>query len=193
MAEPVSETQRSILTTKIAGRVPVWVIALAGLVLAWLYAKWRATKQAAADAAGNGKADTADATGADSESEQVAPQFIIMNNLPQGAGAPPTPSTPVTTVEPSPVVTPPGTKPNPPTTTPTKPPATKPPAKKPPLKYVVKHGDTLAAIAKRYKTTAPKLFAYNTTSGVRPAATIKTLKERGPNLLYAGETILIPQ
>jgi LysM repeat protein len=191
----VSENQKSMITYKVGGKVPVWVIALGLLVLAWLYAKWRSDKASSSD---TGKADTADATGSDSESEQVAPQFIIENNMPASAGAPATPpSTPVTQPPvPPPVTTLPGTTPNPPVITPTKPttPA-KPtaPAKKPPIKYVVKHGDTLSAIAKKYKTTAAALFTYNTTAGVRPAATIKTLKARGPNLLYAGETILIPQ
>jgi LysM repeat protein len=190
----VTENQKNILTHKIAGKVPVWVAALGGLILAWLYAKWRSNKAAAADTAA--KADTASAT--DAQSEQVAPQFIIENNMPAGVGAPTTPSEPVTVPPaPPPVTTPPGTTPNPPVITPTKPvtpgkPAPKP-AKKPPVKYIVKHGDTLSAIAKKYKTTTAKLWTYNTTPGNRPAATIKTLKARGQNLLYAGETILIPQ
>ena len=58
--------------------------------------------------------------------------------------------------------------------------------------YTVVTGDNLTTIAKKYGTTAASLFAYNTTPGVRPAATIATLKQRGPNLIYAGEKILIP-
>jgi LysM repeat protein len=63
--------------------------------------------------------------------------------------------------------------------------------------YTVKHGDTLSGIAKKYGTTWQTLFNYNTRSKAqggagRPANTIKTLKERGPNLLYAGEKIYIP-
>lgn len=190
MAE-VTENQKNMITYKVGGKVPVWVIMIGLLVLAWLYAKWRAGK--ADTTASTTKADTADAT--DSESEQVAPQFIIENNMPAGVGAPTTPSAPVT-VPPAPpaVTTLPGTTPNPPVITPTKPvtpPKTSP--KKAPVKYVVKHGDTLSAIAKKYKTTTAKLWTYNTTPGNRPAATIKTLKARGQNLLYAGETILIPQ
>lgn len=192
MAE-VTENQKNMLTYKLGGKVPVWVAALGGLILAWLYAKWRAGK-ASSDT--TSKADTADATGTDSESEQVAPQFIIENNMPAGVGAPTTPSAPVTVPPaPPPVTTLPGTTPNPPVITPTKPvtPPKTSPAKKAPIKYVVKHGDTLSAIAKKYKTTVAALWTYNTTPGVRPAATIKTLKARGQNLLYAGETILIPQ
>lgn len=63
---------------------------------------------------------------------------------------------------------------------------------KPRSTYVVKHGDTLSGIAKKYGTSWQALFKYNTTSGVRPAETIATLKKRGPNLLYANEKILIP-
>lgn len=188
MAE-VASGEKNLLTSK-WGPAPVWVWALGGLVVAWLIAKWRDSKSSKSDQ--QQQADTADT----SESEQVAPQFIIENNMPS-VGAPTTPSAPVTTTPvPPPVVTPPNTSPNPPTTTPTKPskpPVKKPPAKKAPVKYTVKHGDTLSAIAKKYGTTWQQLWTYNTTAGNRPADTIKTLKSRGPNLLYAGETILIPQ
>lgn len=192
MAE-VTENQKNMITYKVGGKVPVWVIMIGLLILAWLYAKWRAGKASSSDTS---KTDTADAT--DSESEAVAPQFIIENNMPAGVGAPTTPSAPVTVPPvPPPVTTLPGTTPNPPVITPTKPvtpPKTSPkPAKKPPIKYIVKHGDTLGGIAKRYKTTTAKLWTYNTTPGNRSAATIKTLKARGEDLLYAGETILIPQ
>lgn len=192
MAE-VSENQKNMITYKVGGKVPVWVIMIGLLILAWLYAKWRSDK---ASSSSTSKADTADATGSDSESEQVAPQFIIENNMPAGVGAPTTPSAPVTVPPaPPPVTTLPGTTPNPPVITPTKPvtPPKTSPAKKAPVKYIVKHGDTLSAIAKKYKTTTAALWTYNTTPGNRPAATIKTLKARTPNLIYAGETILIPQ
>lgn len=192
MAE-VTENQKNIITYKVGGKVPVWVIMIGLLILAWLYAKWRSDK-----ASSSSKTDTADTTASDSESEAVAPQFIIENNMPAGVGAPTTPSAPVTVPPaPPPVTTLPGTTPNPPVITPTKPvtpgkPAPKP-AKKAPLEYVVKHGDTLGAIAKKYHTTTAALWTYNTTPGNRPAATIKKLRARGKDLLYAGETILIPQ
>lgn len=186
MAEPVPS--QALLMRK-WGPFQVWVYALAGLVAAWLIAKWRASQSA--KTSGAEQADTADIA----ESEQVAPQFIIENNMPAGVGAPTTPQVPVPTKPvPPPVITPPGTTPNPPTTTPPKPPPKKPtPAKKKPVTYKVKHGDTLSAIAKKYGTTWQQLWTYNTTSGNRSADAIKTLKQRGPNLLYAGETILIPQ
>jgi len=186
----VPTANKNLLTSK-WGPVPVWVWALGGLVVAWLVAKWRDSKSTKKDAQ---QADTADLQDT-SETEQVAPQFIIENNMPAGVGAPTTPSAPITTPPgPPPTTTLPGKLPNPPGTTPPKPPAKKPPAKKKePLKYTVKHGDTLSAIAKKYHTTWQSLWQYNTADGNRPANTIKTLKSRGPNLLYAGETILIPQ
>lgn len=67
-----------------------------------------------------------------------------------------------------------------------------PGAPKPRATYTVKHNDTLTSIARKYGTTADALFKYNTTPGVRPAATEATLKKRGKNLLYANEKILIP-
>jgi nucleoid-associated protein YgaU len=67
------------------------------------------------------------------------------------------------------------------------------PAKKAPAKYKVVAGDTLTSIAARHKTTAAALYTYNTTPGVRSAADIATIKRRGPDLIYPGETILIPQ
>lgn len=188
MAE-VARGEQSLLTSK-WGPLPVWLWGAIGLVVAWIIAKWRSSQ---ADKAAAQKADTADLADT-AESEQVAPQFIIENNMPAGAGAPTTPQAPITTLPaPVPVVTPPGKSPNPPVKTPPKPPAPGKPTKKPPKTYTVKHGDTLSAIAKRYGTTWQSLWTYNTTPGNRPADTIKTLKERGPSLLYAGEKILIPQ
>lgn len=204
MAE-VAAAENNLLTTK-WGPMPVWLYALIVLVLAWIYAKWKASKSTAAAAADT--TDTANLTTDDGQA--TAPQFIIENNMP----AQYQPSAPITTpaAPAAPVVTPPATTPNPPISTPSPPPVLKvpapvvkpispikkpvtpaAPAKKAPIAYKVVHGDTLSAIAAKYHTTAAKLFTYNTTPGVRPAATIATLKQRGPNLLFAGETIYIPQ
>lgn len=190
MAEAPPAPSRNFLTQK-WGPFPVWLYGAAGLIAAWLVAKWRSSQAQKNTQAQANTADLQDTA----ETQQVAPQFIIENNMPAGVGAPTTPSAPVTTPPgPPPVVTPPGKVPNPPTTTPPKkPPAKKPPAKKAPLEYKVKHNDTLSAIAKAHHTTWQELWTYNTTPGNRPANTIKTLKERGPNQIYAGETILIPQ
>lgn len=190
MAE-VAQGEHSLLTSK-WGPLPVWAWGAIGLVVAWLIAKWQSSRASKSD---KSQADTADLADT-SESEQVAPQFIIENNMPAGVGAPTTPQAPVPPPSTTPVVTPPGTSPGPPSlpwTHPKPKPKPKPPAKKPAKEYVVKHGDTLSAIAKRYGTTWQALWTYNTTAGNRPADTIKTLKSRGPNLLYAGEKILIPQ
>jgi LysM repeat protein len=65
-------------------------------------------------------------------------------------------------------------------------------APKPRATYTVKPNDTLTSIAKKYGTTATAIFKYNTTPGVRPAATEALLKKRGKNLIYANEKILIP-
>lgn len=79
---------------------------------------------------------------------------------------------------------------------PTKPPP-KPPAPKPkpsaPYQYRVKHNDTLSAIAARYHMSWEEVWAYNLKPGVRPAATQRVLKARGPHKLYAGQLILIPR
>lgn len=188
MAE-VAQSQRSLLTSK-WGPMPVWAWAGIGLVAAWLYAKWRSGQQSKTQAAQ--QADTADA-----EPTDVAPQFIIENNMP-GIGAPTTPQAPITTpAGPVPVTVPPGKSPSPPGVPVKKPP---PPRqvhpgknKKPPLAYKVKSGDKLSTIAERHHTTWQALWTYNTTPGNRPADTIKTLKDRGPDLIFPGETILIPQ
>ncbi|MEV8530081.1 LysM domain-containing protein [Streptomyces sp. NPDC052000] len=193
MAE-VASAEGNFLTSK-WGPVPVWVWAMAGLVIAWAFAKYRDLKSAAAAAQAPAAAPGATAS---SESQQVAPQFLIENNMPTDpisitapvtvAGVPSAPVPPATPAPP--VVTPPSTAPKPPVTS--KPPAPKP-TPKPPLEYKVHHGDTLSGIAAKYGTTWQKLFTFNTTPGVRPASTIAELKKRGPSLLYANETILIPQ
>lgn len=184
----VAAGERNLLTSK-WGPLPVWAWSGIGLVAAWLFAKWRDSRAPKKQDAGQ-DTGTADAA----QSEAVAPQFIIENNMPAmpaGVGAPTTPSAPVTLPAPvPPVVTPPGTGPHPPTPGPHKPTPTTP---KKPTAYKVKHGDTLSAIAKRNGTTWQALWEYNTTPGNRPASTIATLKKRGPNLLFAGETILIPE
>lgn len=63
---------------------------------------------------------------------------------------------------------------------------------KPAATYRVKSGDTLTSIAKKYGVSESNLWAYNITKGVRPAATIATLKARGQDLLFSNEEILIP-
>lgn len=201
----MAEGGAGVLTSKL-GPAPVWVWGGGSLLVLWIVAKYRDMKKAAA---GNDQPQTADATGDyAAEGQAVAPQFIIENNMPQDydpapsttPGPPSQPSKPVKTPQPPPVgVHPPGVTPHPPVTSKPAPPTSKP-TSKPPIQYKVKTGDNLSKIAAKYtnpktgkKFTADELFAYNTTPGVRPAATITTLKKRGKNLLYGGETILIPQ
>ncbi len=190
MAE-IEQGETNLLTTK-WGPLPVWAWAGIALALAYLYSKYKAsTSTASSTAASTGTGDDS------SETDAVAPQFVIENNMP-AASVGTTASTPVTTPAqptPPPVVTPPGKTPAPPTTT--KPPTTPPKKTTPAPKatdYTVKAGDTLTSIAAKYKVKggAEELYTYNTTPGVRDASAIATIKKRGPNLLEVGEEILIP-
>lgn len=196
----VQTAQGNLLTSK-WGPLPVWGWSLIGLGVAWAYAKWKASKTK--DQSSTDTATAADTGLGTDQTQAVAPQFVIENNLPSESSpvtaptTPPVTSTPPGTGSQPPVVVPPNHGTPIPAPTPTGKPAgvtaTPIKAKKTPVTYKVVHGDTLSSIAARYHTTAAKLWAYNTTAGNRPAATIATLKKRGPNLLYAGETILIPQ
>jgi hypothetical protein len=178
----------SFLTSKKAG-LPVWIWGGIGLGGAYLYSRYRANQQAAATAAAS--------TTAAGQPAGTPPQFVIENNLP-AAPVPSAPVTPAATTPPA--VVPPGRSPSPPVVVRPVGPALPGPiqaagglgASRTPQQYVVHTGDNLTTIAQQYGTTAQALYAYNTTPGVRPAATIATLKARGPNLVYAGETILIP-
>lgn len=194
MAE-VEAAENGILQKKVA-KLPVWVWALIGLAGAWLFAKYRGNKQAA----------TTDTTGtASSESAATAPEFIIEESLPSvptGSPGGGTPSGPVKPPTGGPVTTPGGTGSRPPIG------GGKPPTQGPPIAagpggtpkpgkkwvpYTVHENDTLSSIAAAHHTTWQDIFTYNTTPGHRPANTIKTLKARGPNKLFAGEEILVPQ
>lgn len=57
--------------------------------------------------------------------------------------------------------------------------------------YTVKRGDTLSSIAKKYKTSWQTIWNFNLK--YRSPATIATLKARGPNLIFAGQTFWIPK
>lgn len=192
----VQTAQSNLLQSK-WGPLPVWGWALIALGLAWAYAKYRASKS---DQAAAGDTTASTGTAAD-ETQAVAPQFVIENNLPATPAGPttPPPSSPVTTPTTPPVTTtPPGTGSHPPVVSKPAPKpvsTTKTPAKKPPIQYKVVAGDSLSSIAAKYKVKGgwQELWTYNTTAGNRPAATIATLKKRGPNSLVRGETILIPQ
>lgn len=80
------------------------------------------------------------------------------------------------------------------------PPKSKPPAKvyRPPAgagpktrkRYTVKRGDTISSIAAKNGMTWQDIWDYNLKN--RSAGTVRTLKKRGPNLIYKGSTFYIP-
>lgn len=186
--------------TQKAGILPVWGWGAIGLGAAYGYSRYKANQAAAQ---GNGTTATTNAAG---ESTAAAPQFIIENQEP-GWGSVSVPVN-ITTPGPVPVTTPPGTGTGPPITSPPiqggNPPhgpggpvpvsgPTKP-AAKPPIAYKVQHGDNLSTIAAKYHTTATALFSYNTgASSPHSASARAQLLKQGPNLIYAGQTIYIPQ
>lgn len=195
--------------TRKAGVLPVWGWGAIGLGAAYAYSRYKANQAAAQ---GNGTTSTTDASG---ESTAAVPQFIIENQEPNSPSSISVPVT-VNTPAPVPVTTPPGTAPTPPTNqppaqgaAPPRGPAGPAPAQRPPVTtpakpaapaapryavYKVQHGDTLSGIAAKYHTTWQALWSFNTgSSSPRTASAKATLLKRGPNLLYAGEEIYIPQ
>lgn len=177
------------LLTKKLGPIPVWGY-MGGVLAAVLAWRLYSSKKTAATATDTSTTSASDATSASNIPEYIAQNYIT-NNIPAPVNST-TPTSPITTPTPPTLPAPP-VSPQPPG----KPVLPKPTpivvAKKPIAVKVVK-GDTLSSIAAKYKTTAAKLFAFNTSAASgRPASTIATLKKRGPNLLEVGETILVPQ
>lgn len=176
-----------------AGPLPVWVWALLGTLALSLFlirkkSKGADTSKSAADQTNSNLGSAA----------ELANMFEVAGLMPYQGGdvyinTTETNNPPPSKTKPTPLPwpIPPGHKPPKPPTGGGKPPTTSGPPK-PRATYVVKKGDTLSGIAKKYGTTATALFKYNTTKGVRPAETIATLKKRGPNLIYSNEKILIP-
>lgn len=183
----------NVFTRKL-GPAPMWLWMLGGLGAALAFTALRggkAKKEAPAEPQDTGGTQTASQT----------PPFIIQNYPgvgvpgPQGpagatgaTGATGPPATPPATP------TPPMQGGNPPSAgTPVSLPP-KPVTPKAPLEYRVKPGDTLSSIAAKYGTTWQAIWNYNIDPAHgRPASTIATLKQRGPNLLFSNELILIPQ
>lgn len=199
---PVTPSE-NFLTSK-AGPLPVWGWGAVGLGAAYAYSRYRAGKSAQASAS-----TATSATGAAGEPVSGQPTYVIENNIPGVYGSPTQPVTTPGTPAP-PVVTPPGTNPTPPVTPPVTPPhpVDFPPVHMPgggvpvhaptptprsPVTYRVVAGDSLSKIAAQYKVPGgwQALFAYNTDPKNNAAAA--TFKRQGPNLLYAGQTIHIPQ
>lgn len=171
------------------GPLPVWTWTLLGTIALALFLIRQKSK------GGSDKA-AADQTNSDlGSAAELANMFTVAGLMPYQGGdvyinttttqnPPPSNTKPTPLPLPVPVVHPTHPTPTPATGT------NKPPA--PRATYVVKRGDTLGGIAKKYGTTWQALFKYNTTKGVRPDSTISTLKKRGPSLLYSNEKILIP-
>lgn len=102
-------------------------------------------------------------------------------------GTPPQPvNVPPPVDVPGPVIPPTNPPPN-------NPPPTKPPDNKipPHIVHVVKRGETLSTIAKKYGTTWQTIWNFNLK--YRSAATRAVLRARGPNLIFAGSTFWIPK
>lgn len=57
--------------------------------------------------------------------------------------------------------------------------------------YTVKRGDNLSSIAKKYGMSWKDIWNYNLKN--RKPSTVKTLKKRGPNLIYSGSKFYIPK
>jgi nucleoid-associated protein YgaU len=110
---------------------------------------------------------------------------------------PPTNKPPAPPVSPGPVshpsAPPPVTAPKPPTPTPVQIPGA--PHVTGETTYRAQAGDTLSSIAAKYKIPGgwQALWAYNLNPANNSAQQIATLKQRGPNLIYSGETIRVPE
>lgn len=175
-----------------AGPLPIW--AWAGLFTVALALVLMRRKAKSADTSGA----AADQTNSDlGSAAQLANMFEVAGLMPYQGGdvyvnTTQTNNPPATPTKPTTLPAPVDTKP------PTGSTGTTPPKSNKPIATVkVKHGDTLSSIAKKYGTTWQALYKYNTTTAAkggagRPTSTIATLLKRGPNLLYANETILIP-
>lgn len=81
----------------------------------------------------------------------------------------------------------PGDTPNKPNT-PSKPSKPKTPSYR---VVIAKRGDTISKIAARYGKSWQSVWEFNLK--YRPADTVKTLKSRGPNLIYSGTRIWVPK
>lgn len=172
------------------GPLPLWAWMGLGLGAALAVTAWRRNRQAETDTVADD-----DGTLAQYElPETLQPTYVFQDadqylvtvpEAPPGGGRPPV----------IPDEMPPPTMPTP--TAPVKPTAPdKPKAKakppKPRAEYRAKKGDTLTKIAKKYGISVATLWKYNTTSGVRSAETIKTIKSRGKNTVYVNSLWLIP-
>lgn len=173
------------------GGLPVGLWALLGTIALALYLIRKKSSSSSSDQA------AADQTNSDlGSAAELANMFEVAGLMPYQGGdvyinTTTTQNPPPSDKKPTPLPLP--TRSTPPSTTTTpKPGPTSPSTHKPQAIYTVKKGDTLTSIAKKYGFTAAQVYKYNTTSGVRTASAIATLKKRGPNLIYSNEKIYIP-
>lgn len=179
--------------TRKLGPLPVWAWMGVGLGLALAVSLWRKNKASST-------ASTTAETSTTATSTQTPP-FIIQNYTGTGAQGPAGPAGPAGPTGATGATGAPG-KPGVGTVTgtPIPQPGTgkKPPkggGKNPqPIVYRVKPGDTLSAIAERYHVPGgpQALYNYQLSSPLRSAQAKQEIKQRGPNLLYSNEEILIP-
>lgn len=170
----------NFLTRHGVGSIPNWVTILgaAGILLGVAY--WRNRNSSTSSTGTSGTSPT--------EPADQVPDYIFQDSTTINTPVTVSTGTPVPTQAGPPVVPPKGGTP-PPSKPPTK---TKPGTKATANWYTVKHGDTLSSIAAKNGTTWQALYAYNTNPKNRDPQAISEIKGRGPNLLVAGEKILIP-
>lgn len=178
--------------TRKLGPLPLWAWMGIGLAGALAYSSWRKNKAAAATT-------TTAATGTSLANQ--TPPFIIQNYTSPGAQGPAGPPGTSAPAQAAPIQSGPAINPAPPGASP---PAFITPAGGPaptvrqPQQYRVQPGDTLTGIATKFHVPGgwQQLYQYNTGTGPgtanRPASTIATLRQRGPNLLYPNELIYVP-
>lgn len=180
--------------TRKLGPLPVWAWMGVGLGMALAVSLWRKNKTAST-------ASTTTAGTATTATSTQTPPFIIQNYTGAGAQGPAGPAGPAgSTGATGATGTTGATGSVGVTGTPIPQPGTgkKPPAgggKNPqPIVYRVKPGDTLSSIAERYHVPGgpQALYNYQLSSPLRSAQAKQEIKQRGPNLLYSNEEILIP-
>jgi LysM repeat protein len=176
----------------------VWAVLVLGIVLVVMYIKKKKTASAASGASDTGSADGTDASDIPQFVNQtyttVTPPTVNASatSSSTSTASNPTPSPPCTSPTcPAPVGTPT------PVSAPPNPPKAKAPtkstAKPKPIAVVVKPGDTLTSIAKKYGISWETLYDYNIgSSSPHTPSAIAYIKSHGPNLIYAGETFYIP-
>ncbi len=187
------------------GPAPLWLWMAGGLGIALGIALWRSNQKKAQAAA-----TTAPPSSAANGTANQTPPFIIQNYPGSTVAGPPGPAGPAGPAG-SPAVTPiwsggavrPGPVTLPPPTAPPAAPSSPPPpapsaTPTQPRRYTVQPGDNLSRIAQRFgipggnATGWKLLWSYNSNTGNRSAAGLPPMRSGNPNLIYAGEVVLVP-